>query len=44
MRAVLKKIDKLPADEVLAGPEPLPVSFYRDSAQTYLRSARGGLE
>jgi len=44
MREVLKKIDKLPADEVLAGPEPLPVSFYRDSAQTYLRSARGGLE
>src|SRR5207248_3816915 len=44
MREVLKKIDKLPADAVLAGPEPLPVSFYRDSAQTYLRSARGGLE
>ena len=44
MREVLKKIDKLPADEVLAGPEPLPVSFYRDSAQTYLRSPRGGLE
>jgi chemotaxis methyl-accepting protein methylase len=44
MREVLKRIDKLPADEVLAGPEPLPVSFYRDSAQTYLRSARGGLE
>jgi hypothetical protein len=44
MREVLKRIDKLPADEVLAGPEPLPVSFYRDSAQTFLRSARGGLE
>jgi chemotaxis protein methyltransferase CheR len=44
MREVLKKIDKLPADELLAGPEPLPVSFYRDSAQTYLRSARGGPE
>ena len=44
MREVLKRIDKLPSDEVLAGPEPLPVSFYRDSAQTYLRSARGGLE
>jgi chemotaxis protein methyltransferase CheR len=44
MREVLKKIDRLPADELLAGPEPLPVSFYRDSAQTYLRSARGGLE
>ena len=44
MREVLKRIDKLPADEMLAGPEPLPVSFYRDHAQTYLRSARGGLE
>jgi chemotaxis protein methyltransferase CheR len=44
MREVLKRIDKLPPDQVLAGPEPLPVSFYRDSAQTYLRSARGGLE
>jgi chemotaxis protein methyltransferase CheR len=42
MREVLKRIEKLPADEVLAGPEPAPVSFYRDSAQTFLRSARGG--
>jgi len=44
MREVLKRTEKLPADEVLPGPEPLPVSFYRDSAQTFLRSARGGLE
>ncbi len=44
MREVLRKTEKLPADEVLPGPEPLPVSFYRDSAQTFLRSARGGLE
>ena len=44
MREVLRHIEKLPADEVLAGPEPAPVSFYRDSAQTFLRSSRGGYE
>jgi chemotaxis methyl-accepting protein methylase len=44
MREVLKRIEKLPGDELLPGPEPLPVSFYRDSAQTFLRSAHGGLE
>ncbi|TMA14820.1 MAG: methyltransferase domain-containing protein [Deltaproteobacteria bacterium] len=44
MREVLRRIEQLPADEVLAGPEPAPVSFYRDSAQTFLRSSRGGYE
>jgi len=44
MRDVLKRIEKLPGDELLPGPEPLPVSFYRDSAQTFLKSARGGFE
>ena len=44
MREVLRRIEKLPADEVLAGPEPAPVSFYRDSAQTFLSSGRGGFE
>jgi len=44
MREVLRRIEKLPADEVLAGPEPAPVSFYRDSAETFLRSGRGGFE
>ena len=43
MREVLRRIEKLPEDALLPGPEPLPVSFYRDSAQTFLRSARGGL-
>jgi chemotaxis methyl-accepting protein methylase len=43
MREVLRRTEKLPADELLPGPEPLPVSFYRDSAATFLRSARGGL-
>ena len=37
MREVLRRTDKLPPDEMLAGPEPLPVAFYRDSARTFLR-------
>jgi len=44
MREVLKRTEKMPGDEMLAGPEPLPVSFYRASAETFLRSSRGGLE
>jgi SAM-dependent methyltransferase len=44
MREVLRRIEKMPGEQVLPGPEPLPVSFYRDSAQTFLRSAQGGLE
>ena len=44
MREVLKRTAKLPGEELLPGPEPLPVSFYRDSAQTFLSSGRGGLE
>src|SRR5262249_57497685 len=44
MREVLKRIEKLPGDELLPGPEPLPVSFYRDSAQTFLKSGSGGFE
>jgi chemotaxis protein methyltransferase CheR len=44
MREVLRRTEKLPGEELLPGPEPLPVSFYRDSAQTFLRSGRGGLE
>jgi chemotaxis methyl-accepting protein methylase len=44
MREVLRRTAKLPPDEMLPGPEPLPVSFYRDSAETFLRSPqRGGL-
>ena len=41
MREVLRRTDKLPADEVLAGPELLPVAFYRESAQAFLARARG---
>ena len=40
MREVLRRTEKLPPDDLLAGPEPLPVAFYRESAQTFLR--RGG--
>ena len=29
-------------DEELAGPEPLPVRFYRESAATFLRGSGGG--
>lgn len=43
MREVLRRTDKLPEGELLPGPEPLPVSFYRDSAQTFLRSMLGRL-
>ncbi len=44
MREVLRRTERLPGDDVLPGPEPLPVSFYRDSAETFLRSSRGGLQ
>ncbi len=37
MREVLRRTEKLPLDALLSGPEPLPVSFYRDSAETFLR-------
>ncbi|HET7787134.1 MAG TPA: CheR family methyltransferase [Myxococcales bacterium] len=43
MREVLRRTDGLSEGELLAGPEPLPVSFYRDSAQTFLRSSLGRL-
>ncbi|HEY5675179.1 MAG TPA: CheR family methyltransferase [Myxococcales bacterium] len=43
MREVLRRTDSLPEEELLPGPEPLPVSFYRDSAQTFLRSTLGRL-
>jgi hypothetical protein len=37
MRDVLRRTEGLAADEMLAGPEPLPVSFYRESAERFLR-------
>ena len=41
MREVLRRTVDLPSEELLPGPEPLPVRFYRDSAQAYLRSSPG---
>ena len=41
MREVLRRTADLPAEELLAGPEPLPVRFYRDSAQAWLRGSPG---
>ena len=42
MREVLRRTERLPLDEELPGPEPLPVRFYRESAATFLRGAGGG--
>jgi chemotaxis protein methyltransferase CheR len=42
MREVLRRTERLPLDEELPGPEPLPVRFYRESATTFLRGAGGG--
>ncbi len=41
MREVLRRTASLPPEELLPGPEPLPVRFYRDSAQSWLRGALG---
>jgi chemotaxis methyl-accepting protein methylase len=39
MREVLRRVEKMPEDDLIAGPEPLPVRFYRESAQNFLRGA-----
>ncbi|TMA27314.1 MAG: SAM-dependent methyltransferase [Deltaproteobacteria bacterium] len=39
MREVLRRTEKLGPEEMLAGPEPLPVRFYRESADNFLRGA-----
>jgi chemotaxis protein methyltransferase CheR len=36
MRDVLRLTVRLPADQILAAPEPLPVQFYADSAEAFL--------
>jgi chemotaxis methyl-accepting protein methylase len=36
MRDVLRRSEKLPPEALVSGPEPLPASFYRDSARTFL--------
>ena len=42
MREVLRRTDRMPLDEEVPGPEPLPVRFYRESAATFLRGRGGG--
>jgi hypothetical protein len=43
MRDVLRRTEKLAPEDIVPGPEPLPVDFYRSSAEQFLRS-RGGVE
>ena len=43
MRDVLRRTEDMPAEDLVPGPEPLPVEFYRSSAEQFLRS-RGGVE
>ena len=43
MRDVLRRTEKMPLEDLVPGPEPLPVEFYRSSAEQFLRS-RGGVE
>ena len=40
MREVLRRTSALPADAVLAAPEPLPASFFVQSAEAFLRAPR----
>jgi chemotaxis protein methyltransferase CheR len=40
MREVLRRAEALLPDELVAGPEMLPASFYRNSAVSYLRAGR----
>ena len=40
MREILRRTDGLPLDAALAAPEPLPVRFFRESAEAWLRGAR----
>ena len=43
MRDVLRRTEQMAAEDLVPGPEPLPVEFYRTSAERFLRS-RGGVE
>jgi hypothetical protein len=36
MTEVMKRVDGLPDDQIIAGLEDLPVAFYRETARTYL--------
>ena len=41
MREVLRRSAALPGDELVAAPEPLPASFFVQSAQAFLKTPRG---
>ena len=43
MRDVLRRTEKMAAEDLVPGPEPLPVEFYRSSAEQFLRF-RGAAE
>ena len=40
MTEVMKRIENLPDDQMIVGPEELPVAFYRETARTYLERPR----
>ncbi|MBS2025714.1 MAG: SAM-dependent methyltransferase [Deltaproteobacteria bacterium] len=40
MREILRRTDGLPLEALLPAPEPLPVGFFRESAEAWLKSAR----
>jgi chemotaxis methyl-accepting protein methylase len=40
MAEVMKRVEGLPDDQVIVGPEELPVAFYRETARTYLERPR----
>jgi chemotaxis protein methyltransferase CheR len=42
MRELLQRLESLPADTMLAGPEHLPVSYYQVAARAFLSSRPGG--
>ena len=42
MREVLRRTDGRPLDAILAAPEPLPVRFFRELAEAWLRGAHRG--
>jgi chemotaxis protein methyltransferase CheR len=37
MRQVRDRVEGLPAEQIISGPEPLPVQFYTDSAHAFLQ-------
>jgi hypothetical protein len=40
MAEVMKRVEGMPDDQVVVGPEELPVAFYRETARTFLERPR----